>query len=484
MDMVRNLIWLVFHSLVTSLAVDGLVTSDAGQHFWDGTCGNHDLHFQGPWLAKNASSIRLVALSLVVRHGARNFLDDPRKACHTSSAGVPATGGLDEIPQSVSGVLEPPIEAHFDFESEADVPTLLEPPALTDKNRCKGCLLHNAIIEFRDLGSKIRSTYFPWMEQTPTLKNSWFYSTANDRNVESMYFLRRNLFPGEPEVEVPYFTRKVGTDPWAGHTDCPSAIDVFIRSNRTLPPMYAGFGKAWQRAAGAEFTWACHDPMIVAWCSSRWNEVLDLPMSRDSTIVQEAFGIYAEMYAARYMENQEANALMIAPAVFELVDMLRKQAVGQGSPLTVWSTQDVVIVSILVGLGLWDKVWPQYAEALLFELYHDAKNPQRVLFRLLRRGVPLAVCNSSVGPEGLCDLDMLIPASMLALRNNTRWREACTSRVEEPVEARVTVVISPWIALLPLVSVLIVLWVVCRCRRTTARSRSPLPGFSVPLLGG
>jgi len=181
----------------------------------------------------------------------------------------------------------------------------------------------------------------------------------------------------------------------------------------------------------------CHDPLLAGNCSS------SLPEGWDHVrpLFDEAVGRHYRLVHDRYVGFQEAYTLLVAPALLELQDFARRQASGaENRTLALWATHDTTIIPLLVALGAWDGVWPQYSESLVLEVYRASEaSGGRAFVRLLRRGKPVTIpsCGSS-GPLGLCDLEQFLPGNIVALRDPAVWESACALDKSQLAGASVT----------------------------------------------
>lgn len=383
---------------------------------------------------------QLVGLQVIFRHGARDLLSDLRCWQPWLRSGRPAVpcGLRLGIEVAWSGHLgSPPLVRHY---GDLFPDTRRGGPAgaTADSPSCAlGQLLDEAPAQFEALATALRKAYVGRLPLTP--ETTRLYATETDRATASLYLLQNFLFNGSLETiaAVPreLLTRPASTDPWTLRS-CPRAHDKLQMAD-TLPVTSIGrfrdFGARWHAVTGTEFIAAFKDCLILAECAGP--TLLEIPpaLQANRPLISEALAVAGEVYAQWWQDNAEACRLLSAPIALELERIASQQLMaadggGAGAPsLALWGTHDTTIATLLVGLGLWDGVWPAYSEALVLEVY-KAPDVPRGLFRLLRGGHALRLprCNAA-----LCDLAELVPPNVRLLEDITRWAAACFTATGE-----------------------------------------------------
>jgi len=381
--------------------------------------------------------LEFVALNVVFRHGARSVMHSPYDCFPKqfadsiiSDCGVHTGNMLDWLANETAKRKEvagtPPLvkKYHGDYGTYGEASASSCGPAQ---------LLDEAVDQFEALGGALRGAYFGRLPEEPSLDSTWLYSTDTDRTIASTYLLQHFLFSGSKAGSRPLRTAELQTrsqdsDAWARRVPCPAAEKAVEEASEQAgtPDDFLGpLKKRWLAKFGKPFSQDCHDPVLVANCSGKLPA--DALSGEDSLLAEVVVANFLHA-KAKYLDAKEAWTSLVGPALLELQDLARRQAEGkERKALALWATHDTVILPMLVSLGVWDGVWPQYTEAILLEVYREKANGGKAWVRLLRRGEPLEVpsCHP-LGPGGLCDLEHLLPKEVARLRDLPVREQLCT----------------------------------------------------------
>lgn len=309
----------------------------------------------------------------------------------------------------------------------------------------RGQLLDEAAAQFKALAGALRAGYFRRLPRRPIPERTWLYATNSERTLASADLLGHYLFEDSalgPRSIVQ--TRTKIEDAWASRAPCSSALAEVtrIKQEKSDSAGFRDFEERWHRRFGLRFHDFCHDPLLVASCTGRLPE----DFGTNNSLLAEAVGRHYRKVAAGFLGAKEAYTLLVAPALLELQDFAWRQANGSAaSELALWVTHDTTIVPLLVTLGAWDGMWPQYAESLVLEVYRAQTNTgNRPLVRLLRRGRPVDIpsCHP-LGPAGLCDLEHLLPDDVSSLRDPAQWARRCSEDAALVVPLAAATIVGP-----------------------------------------
>jgi len=171
---------------------------------------------------------------------------------------------------------------------------------------------------------------------------------------------------------------------------------------------------------GAEDFFMCGDSLLSAHCASS-----PLPVELDDGTYEGVFQCVTQlMYldgALRYGANsvvgvdpdystkaREKCRLQTSGALTEIYD---KASAPEPKPLALTAAHDLSMICILTALGVYDGVWPSYAEPIILEVYEDPQHSGSAedrMFRILRKGQPLYLPTClNKGTKELCPLAAL-----------------------------------------------------------------------------
>ena len=330
----------------------------------DDYCGHHgpiDLE------EKTIAGFKLDAVQIVFRHGARTSLQDI--ACFGDSADYQCP---QESTFSLTGDARGAILKRFELSCE------------------RGQLLPGAREQISRLAKWIQNTYPDKVSNHTELT---FRSTDQQRTLASMYHLKSKLFPGLSNLEVA--VSDYSDDALAGNRideEISVLIEEYASSQAHLDVIgsrqYRECQDLWEKTIKTKFTPYAMDCLASSYCA-------DVPLPRGLKYPKELLECVfktelddRKVYFGKTDSTFKQKALKLAsmriqPVIDEIDSKLRS---GKSGFL---AAHDASIVLILQGLGgLWDGVWPKYAELVTFERHVNARG-DKALLRIVRNGIPI-----------------------------------------------------------------------------------------------
>eukprot|EP00930_Biecheleria_cincta_P088410 TRINITY_DN7763_c0_g1_i3.p1 TRINITY_DN7763_c0_g1~~TRINITY_DN7763_c0_g1_i3.p1 ORF type:complete len:495 (-),score=74.73 TRINITY_DN7763_c0_g1_i3:390-1874(-) len=308
-----------------------------------------------------------------------------------------------------------------------------------------GRLQNEAVAQFEALAKALQENY-DFKALGINVSSTKFRSDESPRVVAFVYLLASSLFPTGRQIRLHETIQSQAG--WGGSADCPRALKEMQQAKAHAdtpisgPP--ASFAKQWEEVAGTVFKpESFKDCLTQAACT---------PSSLPGGFTQQLFhwAINHSMHAYRSKFRPETCAALVAPAIFELQDMLREQnSEPKVEKMVLYGTHDNALVCILLALGAWDGKWPTYAETLVLESYrHTASDDGPAFVRLLRRGRPVSL--PGCGGHTVCDVRDFQKLGPQKLRDPSAWHERCggglraTTMVSEVAPAAPAIGSVPW----------------------------------------
>eukprot|EP00931_Biecheleriopsis_adriatica_P115826 TRINITY_DN91579_c0_g1_i1.p1 TRINITY_DN91579_c0_g1~~TRINITY_DN91579_c0_g1_i1.p1 ORF type:complete len:507 (+),score=74.54 TRINITY_DN91579_c0_g1_i1:67-1587(+) len=287
-----------------------------------------------------------------------------------------------------------------------------------------GRLQDEAAAQFEALAEAMRYLY-DFESLGINASTTKFRADEAPRVIDSVYLLASFLFPEAERLKLHSNVQSQAA--WGNKADCPEALSLYSKAKEEVDqPIHPGphaspLASQWQEVAGTVFRPSSFkDCLTEAACMPQ-----ALPKGFTRTLFNWA--INESMHAYRAKMSRESCDGMVAPAIFELQDMLREQTTHSKHPLVIYGTHDTALVCILVALGAWDGKWPTYAETVVVEAYsHQGASragQSRAFFRLLRRGQALRL--PGCGGRTICEVDVFSKLGPQALRDTATWRKQC-----------------------------------------------------------
>lgn len=378
------------------------------------------------------SGAELVGLQVAFRHGARVPIGfDGEQTCfNVQNYSVHFSCGIQNSIQ---------LRAPDGFGSTGPTLKMLPEYPISIGKCGTGRLQDEAPLQFKALAQALRSHY-DFEKIGIGIETSRFRSDDASRTQGSMYFLVSALFPDARDVKLHVFPS--AEDAWSANANCPEVNKEWapIADTADLPevpgPWNTHMAGLWRDTAGTIFKPISHkDCLMEAACTP-----VPLPGGFTKELFHWALNTSLKRNIWKWTAKPEITSVLVAPALFDLQDMLKLQTELTGPKLQLWATHDTVIISLMVSLGVWDERWPMYAETLILEAYKGKQD----FFRILRAGKPLVLpgCNHTI-----CPVDVFRKLGRQELRDPVKWQERCKPEHPHmiPVEASLGMTpTKPW----------------------------------------
>lgn len=300
----------------------------------------------------------------------------------------------------------------------------LEPVYPLSIGKCgTGRLQNEAPLQFQAVAKSLKTNY-DFEKLGITVETSHCRSDDTPRTQGSMYFLLSALFPEARDIKLRVFPAEA--DGWSASAECPEVQKEWapLEAAADLPvvpgPWHSRMAGKWRDAAGTVFRPISHkDCLTEVACTP-----LPLPGGFTKKLFRWALKKSLQRNKLKWAGHPEITSVLVAPALFDLQDMLKLQTQRRGPKLALWATHDTAIIGLMVSLGMWDGRWPVYAETLVMESYAsiDDDGVTQTFFRMILRGHPLKLpgCNSTI-----CPAKFFQTLGRQELRERTEWQKRC-----------------------------------------------------------
>lgn len=327
---------------------------------------------------------RLESVQVVFRHGARTE--------HQKSACFPGGKRPDYVCNERTGFQLVPSSASSTSKRLAVTKSYTE-----NRNECSlGQLLDLGLDQSARLGRYLKVIYPQLREED--LDRITLYSTDTQRTMGTLSVLLAELFPSN-NGSLPIRTNEFEDDIFALNIPSCRVFDDLRRSYRISnlyqsaisSSKFKNCASMWKSVYETDLDLRHSDDCLVsAYCGKAPlpngltfdPEVFECVMNLSFQLRREKLGGVPE---SMYFNNGTQLCGIGAEKVFDqFITSVNKGDVGG-----LYAIHDETFVCLLTYLGLWDLVWPKYAEFLSFEFYSDNK------VRIVRNGRPISTIPKS-----------------------------------------------------------------------------------------
>ncbi len=257
-----------------------------------------------------------------------------------------------------------------------------------------GQLLDEGTKQATRLGKFLQSAY-PHLNEA-NIERISLYSTDTQRTLATLSVVLSAIFPSFPAPEhLAARTREFDEDFFALNIpNCRSFAE--LRANYRSSSLYKSALQSdayrrcsdlWKSTFSTEFDLRFADDCLVsAKCA---DEEFEIDADVFKCVMDISFRLRREKLggipSSPYYRNGTLLCKIGSHMVFsEILSSVRKGEVGG-----LYAIHDETFVCLLSSLGLWDLVWPKYAEFISFEFFSDG------MVRIVRNGIPIATVSDS-----------------------------------------------------------------------------------------
>ena len=346
------------------------------------------------------SDVTLTSTQIVIRHGARG--EHQKTTCFNDGQQTKYTCGHSTA-----------------FELVSKPGLVAKSPGLVkvyhgDAAACsQGQLLDLGIEQVSRLGQWLKASYGSSHLNPSNLERIRLYSTDTQRTFATLDILTSELFPNQ---QTPFLVETVEflDDIFALKLPtCPAF--VHLRSTFESSPSYIQktdsrkFRKCaalWKRTFHTDLDLKyADDCLLSSYCA---NVPLPgnpaVPPALFQCVMDISFALRGIKLGGDPLNTYYLNGQRICQLNTFRVFQSFAESVKKGDVAGLYSLHDETFVCLLTSLGIWDGVWPKYAEAMAFEYYSDGS------VRIVRDGKAIALLPN-------LDLDLV--------RDEAQWTNLC-----------------------------------------------------------